>query len=476
MKNRLQEIAYQINAAVKRNPVEVFLSVLFCCIGFYQVNNKTDSLLMVLLYSPVLYMVTYTLNTLCKRGWSRFMYYASPLLTIPCLWIKPIHYFPTNLFVSIIVVQLIYLALFRFADNEQFMKKTIAYIIALFSAFLLSGVFLGLSFSIIASVQYIFEIWRDSEDMMLYAATISVFAVMPLLFLMFNRDRDIVVTNNKIFDIMLNYLLSPALLIYTAIIYIYLIKIVALWSLPKGDVAYIVVIFSAMLFLLKGFQTFLGKRNYDWFYNHASLIALPALAMYWAGSLYRINEYGFTEARVYLVVVGLALTGIAMMFLNKRTGKYLYASWLTISLLSVVTYIPGITASSIEHRSQSTRTANGENIENKIVEISRAYDLPVDVESFKSLESLGYATRLDTQNDTLRLFDRHDTLLFEKSFADFWSDQLSKVGLQRGDSIPASLYPELLKLDMENSRLIFNRIVIEQDSISYLHGDYYLTR
>ena len=107
---------------------------------------------------------------------------------------------------------------------------------------------------------------------------------------MFNerRERSWLPFKSKLFDVLLNYVLSPALLIYAVILYLYFIKIAVLWSLPKGAVASIVVSFTAAAFILKGCQVFLTRRYYDWFYDHASLAVFPALVMFWIGTLYRI--------------------------------------------------------------------------------------------------------------------------------------------------------------------------------------------
>ena len=167
---------------------------------------------------------------------------------------------------------------------------------------------------------------------------------MPLLFLMFNQDAKEEVRWNKALDALVNFVLTPALLIYAVILYLYLIKIVVMWSLPKGGVALIVAAFTTMAFLLQGCQLFVSKRYYDWFFSRCCWMVLPALGMFWVGTFYRIAQYGFTELRVYLVLGGLVLTGMTFLFFSKRTGRYLYVALSAVVLLSVFTYIPGITA------------------------------------------------------------------------------------------------------------------------------------
>ena len=153
---------------------------------------------------------------------------------------------------------------------------------------------------------------------------------MPLLFLLFNQEKEAETgkTFDRLFDTLLNYVLSPALLAYAVILYLYLLKILVLWSLPKGGVAYIVTFFVSALFLFKGCQPFLKKRYYDWLYRHASGVAFPTMLLYWVGACYRIHQYGYTEARVYLVVAGVILTGMVLLFFTRRTGRYWYVACL----------------------------------------------------------------------------------------------------------------------------------------------------
>ena len=111
---------------------------------------------------------------------------------------------------------------------------------------------------------------------MAYSSSIAFAGILPLLFLLFNREKEEEEGVNKLFDVLLNYVLSPALLIYAVILYLYFVKVAVLWSLPKGAVAYIVVSFISATFILKSCQPFLERRYYDWFYRYSGWAVLPA--------------------------------------------------------------------------------------------------------------------------------------------------------------------------------------------------------
>ena len=97
------------------------------------------------------------------------------------------------------------------------------------------------------------------------------------------------------------------------------------------------------------------RRMYGWYYGRFSLIALPALAMFWTGVGYRVQQYGFTQDRVYLAVCGAIMTVTILLFSAVGAGRYLYVAALSGVLLAVFTYIPGVTAAAIGIRSQMQR-------------------------------------------------------------------------------------------------------------------------
>lgn len=351
MKEKIKHFMEQMGAAIRRNPVEVLLSVLFCLIGLIEYGKGRG----ILNYFPVFFLLAYILNYLTSKGKNRWIYYISVLFILPSYRI-PIQY-DAVFWVSLLVVQLLYLAISRKKENLPFVRNTLKYgVSVLFSGGLALIAWL-LSMSIYYSIRYIFEVNLGSEDrFMHYSLVIARMLVFSLLFLMFNQEKETEgMKSNRLFEVLVNYVLSPALLIYAVILYLYFIKIVILWTLPKGNVAYIVLCFVSATFLLKGCQLLLARRYYDWFYNYASWYMIPALLMYWVGALYRIGQYGYTEDRVYLVVLGVFLTFCVCLFFSKQWGRYLYAAWGAVFLLSVFTYIPGITAKDLGLYSQQNR-------------------------------------------------------------------------------------------------------------------------
>ena len=228
--------------------------------------------------------------------------------------------------VTLVVCALTVLASDWQSDNERFVERALRYVYDLLSALLLAlTAFLALM-AIFHSIVYIFNIFTGiSSGFTTYAAMSAFVLLAPVCFLAFNRtsDREQGVRPNPFFDVLLNYVLSPTVLIYTAILYLYFAMIVLRWELPKGGIAYLVFGYAIVATVLRACQPMLLRRMYDWYYGRFSLIALPALAMFWTGVGYRVQQYGFTQDRVYLAVCGAIMTVTILLFFSRRSGRYL---------------------------------------------------------------------------------------------------------------------------------------------------------
>lgn len=492
MKEKLKTVCIRMCTAIYRNPVEVMLAAVLCVCGIlrYEAGLERDALLT---YFPVFFLITYTLNAITQTSRWRWIYFFSFLFFVPLCW-KEGKIDLTFYWVTILEVQLLYLISGWKKDNHAFFKKGLHYLRAVLSAVLLSGIAWVLFFSIYLSIRYIFEIGESEEGRFVAWSAILVFGgMLPLLFLTFNQNEEGEETSDKLFDLLLNYILSPALLIYAVILYLYFIKIAILGTLPKGAVAYIVVSFVSATFILKGCQSFLTHRYYDWFYRYAAFAVLPALAMYWIGAGYRIHQYGFTQPRVYLVVVGGILTGTVCLFMNGRSGRYLYAALLAIVLFGVVTYIPGFTAEDITRWSQLKRDAD---FDNKIWGKKKDYyenlhissRKPVDIHPYRTFQIVKECS--DNQGeisgkvdqDTLFLYEAGTTVLFKENISSLFESQLRKAGLSLTDSIPEASFPQLLQLDMDSALLILEGWSVQRNSpdsaytVSYVAPAYYLKK
>ncbi len=240
-------------------------------------------------------------------------------------------------------------------DNRSFAAHALHVVTQLFFGLLISGILSLAVLAIVASFIYIFGI---DEPRHLYEHIYQFiwFVLAPqVCCTLIRQNEDEVTEPFKVLRLILNFILSPAVIIYTVILYTYFIKIVFQWDLPKGGVAWMVMGFITAALVGRVAQSILTKRYYDWFYRYFTLIAIPPLIMYWIGSIYRIRLYSFTESRFYLMVAGVLMTLFVLMLWKERTRRYQLMALIFGAVVILFTYIPGISSKSIGLRCQQQR-------------------------------------------------------------------------------------------------------------------------
>ena len=337
----------------------------------------------------------------------KYLYVASYFFFIPLLFINldsfinsDSGYFAVTIILSFMLLYLDFGGHVR--TNEQFAHSVVNLTVQGFFTVLITGVIIAALAAIIYSIAYIFGVNNDViYKVFINSASFAGFVVAPMLFCNFmgkhpaeateekaenqavsmenaqgaeTAGGDIEADNSRekansaeektvgkkikmsnVLHIIIDFVMSPSILIYTLILFIYFITIVFKWSLPKGDIAYMVSAFVAVTLIGIVLQYLLAKRYYNWFYKNFTWIGIPPLVLFWIGACHRIAQYGFTQERVYLVLIGALMTLFVLMLATEKTKKFRTMLLIAFCSLAVFTYIPGVSASSIGICSQTKR-------------------------------------------------------------------------------------------------------------------------
>ncbi len=155
------------------------------------------------------------------------------------------------------------LACRRAVANRRFVFDTVILLRAALLALLFAYVALGLFQAILWSAAYIFGFggaaWVEHAAVDTWIVT-STFVVPLLFMMMLDRWERSEVHGTRILEVLLDWIVSPAVLIYAAILYLYAFKILVTWSLPEGGVAYLVFGFTSVALAVKALQELLGRR------------------------------------------------------------------------------------------------------------------------------------------------------------------------------------------------------------------------
>lgn len=156
-----------------------------------------------------------------------------------------------------------------------------------------------------------------------------------------NSENPLVLNYPKGLKNFTQYVLLPLISLYLIILICYEAKILVTLSLPVGWVSYLVLVFAIfgiLSFLLVhpiATQTAnLWMRTFNrWFY----FLLIPLLGLLFWAILYRINLYGFTHERYYVLLLSIWLSIVVAYFLISKQPKikFIPISMCIAGLLSI---------------------------------------------------------------------------------------------------------------------------------------------
>jgi len=198
---------------------------------------------------------------------------------------------------------------------------------------------------------------------------------------------------------LLLYIVIPLLTAYTTILYIYFIKIIVSWEWPSGLVSHLVLwyalIVTAVLFLITPLRD--ENKLANIFSKWMPIIILPLLIMMFISMGIRINAYGVTENRYYVVVMGLWVFGIMVYYslIKKPLNILLPVSLAIIALLSV---LGPLSSYSISTFSQNNRL-EAILLKNNMLVDGKIQPAPADISKEDKIEISGILAYFNTQHD-----------------------------------------------------------------------------
>ena len=163
------------------------------------------------------------------------------------------------------------------------------------------------------------------------------------------------------------YILTPIVAVYIVILTAYMIRIIVTGVWPSGWIGYLVssvaVVGMLSLLLVHPIQ---DRPENRWVRTYARgfyIALLPSIAMLLLAIYKRVEQYGITENRYFLIVLALWLAGIAVYFTVRRPGNIKVVP-ATLAVLALATSLGPWGAYAVSRRSQEARldrllTANG---------------------------------------------------------------------------------------------------------------------
>ncbi|KPU45435.1 hypothetical protein OXPF_06680 [Oxobacter pfennigii] len=236
------------------------------------------------------------------------------------------------------------------------------YIIRIFTGFFTTVIYsivlyLGLA-AILFTVDKLLGIHIQGE-LYYYTWLFVVFIFSPSYFLAGIPEREVEIPNEsypKLFRILILYIVMPLLTVYTTILYIYFVKIIVTRQWPVGLVSHLVLWYSAIVVIVIFFITPI-KNVSKWaerFIVFAPKIILPILIMMFVSMGIRVNAYGLTENRYFVIMLGLWAAGVMLYFSFIKTKRNIIVL-LSLSIIAVISVFGPLSSYSLSKASQNKR-------------------------------------------------------------------------------------------------------------------------
>lgn len=154
------------------------------------------------------------------------------------------------------------------------------------------------------------------------------------------------------------YVLIPLMSIYLVILFLYEMKIIVQWELPKGYVSYLILgyaIFGILsLLLVYPIRELEENKWIKWFSKFFYVMMIPLLVLFILAIYKRLSDYGITEKRYILIISAIWLSGITLYFLwsKKQNIKIIPIS---LSIIFLLTAFGPLGLSAVSKNSQINR-------------------------------------------------------------------------------------------------------------------------
>lgn len=202
---------------------------------------------------------------------------------------------------------------------------------------------------------------------------VFIFAVSYFLSIIPLKDNKLTLRSYpKLLRILILYIVMPLLTAYTIILYIYFGKIIVTMTWPIGLVSHLVLWYSVIVTITLFFINPIRDESSwaDKFLKLAPKILLPLIVMMFISMGIRINAYGLTEPRYFVIILGLWIFSIMIYFsFSKKLRNILIpVSLAFIALISVFSPVSSYSLSkySQRHRFEKILIKNNMLTEGKI--------------------------------------------------------------------------------------------------------------
>ena len=345
----------QIKNAVSAHPIEIFLISAFAIgIWFMELEPRQgNDHLAYWVFEPMLFIFVYLSR---PYSWYRFSWIV-PLVALAIIGMtndSAEFYLTSPKFWGANFIALLVLLGFPFEKNNQ--GFTYRNFTNLFHIGLATAVWLlvfGLVAAILFTITTLFNVEFSDSFYSHFYTSLGIFT-QPLFFLVFQqRQAKSEMTLNRIFEILVNFVLAPALMIFTVLLYAYVVQIIFEGVLPKGMLANITLPYLLGGLGVYALRSICAKARWETFFKFYPYLAIVPIVLLWLAIDRRISAYAWTEQRIYLVALATAITIAYAILIVPKARQYRLISGVVMVAIFAMTWI--VKPQEIAYQSQTER-------------------------------------------------------------------------------------------------------------------------
>ena len=434
----------QIKNAVSAHPIEIFLISAFAIgIWFMELEPRQgNDHLAYWVFEPMLFIFVYLSR---PYSWYRFSWIV-PLVALAIIGMtndSAEFYLSSPKFWGANFIALLVLLGFPFEKNNQ--GFTYRNFTNLFHLGLATAVWLlvfGLVAAILFTITTLFNVeFSYSFDSHFYPS-LGIFT-QPLFFLVFQqRQAKSEMTLNRIFEILVNFVLAPALMIFTVLLYAYVVQIIFEGVLPKGMLANITLPYLLGGLGVYALRSICAKARWETFFKFYPYLSIVPIVLLWLAIDRRISAYAWTEQRIYLVALATAITIAYAILIVPKARQYRLISGVVMVAIFAMTWV--VKPQEIAYQSQTARfeqllkklnlSDDSGKIRDDVDFVERLENMPKsELKDWKELDSVSdyllYSIELDSSVEDAYQERRE---VFQKQYGEK-SKELLKVDIYRDE-------------------------------------------
>ena len=351
----LENTKAQIKSAVSTHSIAIFLISAFAIgIWFMELEPRQgNDHLAYWVFEPMLFIFVYLSR---PYSWYRFSWIV-PLVALAIIGMtndSAAFYLTSPKFWGANFIALLVLLGFPFEKNNQ--GFTYRNFTNLFHLGLATAVWLlvfGLVAAILFTITTLFNVEFSYSFYSHFYTSLGIFT-QPLFFLVFQqRQAKSEMTLNRIFEILVNFVLAPALMIFTVLLYAYVVQIIFEGVLPKGMLANITLPYLLGGLGVYALRSICAKARWETFFKFYPYLAIVPIVLLWLAIDRRISAYAWTEQRIYLVALATAIMIAYAILIVPKARQYRLISGVVMVAIFAMTWI--VKPQEIAYQSQTVR-------------------------------------------------------------------------------------------------------------------------